>query len=102
MSSFDQFVNDVKAADPTLVGESDKDKAEIQKLSGEVEGLSKDLPVSCLFRARDQYLIRTGFEREAHSFDLPLLEPTYLGRCLVILPPTPSTSTLDVAVTYPS
>lgn len=45
MSSFDQFVNDVKAADPTLVGESDKDKAEIQKLSGEVEGLSKDLPV---------------------------------------------------------
>jgi hypothetical protein len=46
MSSFDQFVADVKAADPTLVGESDKDKAEIQKLSGEVEGLSKDLPVS--------------------------------------------------------
>jgi hypothetical protein len=46
MSSIDQFVADVKAADPTLVGESDKDKAEIQKLSGEVEGLSKDLPVS--------------------------------------------------------
>jgi hypothetical protein len=46
MSSFDQFVADVKAADPTLAGESDKDKAEIQKLSGEVEGLSKDLPVS--------------------------------------------------------
>jgi len=46
MSSFDQFVADVKAADPTLVGESDKDKAEIQKLSGEVEGLSRDLPVS--------------------------------------------------------
>ena len=46
MSSVDQFVADVKAADPTLVGESDKDKAEIQKLSGEVEGLSKDLPVS--------------------------------------------------------
>jgi hypothetical protein len=46
MSSLDQFVADVKAADPTLVGESDKDKAEIQKLSGEVEGLSKDLPVS--------------------------------------------------------
>jgi len=46
MSSFDQFVADVKAADPTLVGDSDKDKAEIQKLSGEVEGLSKDLSVS--------------------------------------------------------
>lgn len=46
MSSIDQFVSDVKAADPTLVGESDKDKTEIQKLSGEVEGLSKDLPVS--------------------------------------------------------
>jgi hypothetical protein len=48
MSSIDQFVADVKAADPTLVGESDKDKTEIQKLSGEVEGLSKDLPVSYL------------------------------------------------------
>jgi hypothetical protein len=48
MSSIDQFVADVKAADPTLVGESDKDKTEIQKLSGEVESLSKDLPVSSL------------------------------------------------------
>ena len=46
MSSVDQFVADVKAADPSLVGESDKDKTEIQKLSGDVEGLSKDLPVS--------------------------------------------------------
>lgn len=46
MSSIEQFVADVQAADPTLVGESDKDKTEIQKLSGEVEGLSKDLPVS--------------------------------------------------------
>lgn len=46
MSSIDQFVADVQAADPSLVGESDKDKTEIKKLSGEVEGLSKDLPVS--------------------------------------------------------
>jgi len=46
MSSIDQFVADVKAADPSLVGESDKDMAEIQKLSGEIEGMSKDLPVS--------------------------------------------------------
>ena len=45
MSSVDQFVADVQAADPSLVGESDKDKTEIKKLSGEVEGLSKDLPV---------------------------------------------------------
>jgi hypothetical protein len=46
MSSIDQFVAEVQAADPSLVGESDKDKTEIKKLSGEVEGLSKDLPVS--------------------------------------------------------
>jgi hypothetical protein len=44
--SLDQFVSDVQAADLTLTGESDKDKTEIQKLSGEVEGLAKDLPVS--------------------------------------------------------
>lgn len=49
MSSIDQFVADVQAADPSLVGESDKDKTEIKKLSGEVEGLSKDLPVSWSF-----------------------------------------------------
>jgi hypothetical protein len=49
MSSIDQFVAEVQAADPSLAGESDKDKTEIKKLSGEVEGLSKDLPVSCPF-----------------------------------------------------
>ena len=77
MSSIDQFVADVQAADPSLVGESDKDKTEIKKLSGEVDGFSKDLPVSwSLLNPRKVQLTWAGLEREAHSFDLPLLEPT--------------------------
>lgn len=46
MASLNQFVADVAAADPTFAGESDKDKSEITKLTGEAEGLSKDLSVS--------------------------------------------------------
>lgn len=46
MASLDQFVADVAAADPSFAGESDKDKSEITKLTGEAEGLSKDLSVS--------------------------------------------------------
>lgn len=46
MSSLHQFVADVQAADPSLAGESDKDKSEITKLAEQIEGLSKDLPVS--------------------------------------------------------
>jgi hypothetical protein len=46
MSSINQFVADVQAADPTFAGESEKDKAEVSKLSNEAEGLSKDLSVS--------------------------------------------------------
>jgi hypothetical protein len=45
MASLNQFVADVAAADPTFAGESDKDKSEITKLTGEAEGLSKDLSV---------------------------------------------------------
>lgn len=62
MSSIDQFVADVKAADPTLVGESDKDKTEIQKLSSEVEGLSKDLPVSSILLGTRSIADKVGVE----------------------------------------
>lgn len=48
MSSINQFVADVQAADPSYAGESEKDKSEITKLSEQTEGYSKDLSVSYL------------------------------------------------------
>lgn len=46
MSSINQFVADVQAADPSYAGESEKDKSEITKLSEQTEGFAKDLSVS--------------------------------------------------------
>ncbi|WWC63788.1 methionine-tRNA ligase, beta subunit [Kwoniella dejecticola CBS 10117] len=43
MSTVSDFVKAAERADPTLAGSSDKDKAEIAKLSNETEGYVKDL-----------------------------------------------------------
>jgi hypothetical protein len=46
MSSINQFIADVEAADPSYAGESEKDKSEVTKLSEQTEGFAKDLSVS--------------------------------------------------------
>ncbi|KAE8543599.1 methionine-tRNA ligase, beta subunit [Cryptococcus gattii VGV] len=43
-SQVQQFISAAVNADPSLVGQNDKDKAAIEKLVGESEGLAKDLP----------------------------------------------------------
>jgi aminoacyl tRNA synthase complex-interacting multifunctional protein 1 len=45
MSSISEFVAAAVNAQPSLAGSSDKDKAAISKLDGEVEGYAKDLKV---------------------------------------------------------
>ncbi|KIR28617.1 methionine-tRNA ligase, beta subunit [Cryptococcus deuterogattii LA55] len=43
-SQVQQFISAAVNADPSLAGQNDKDKAAIEKLVGESEGLAKDLP----------------------------------------------------------
>lgn len=47
-SQVQQFISAAVNADPSLVGQNDKDKAAIEKLVGESEGLTKDLPVGSI------------------------------------------------------
>lgn len=47
-SQVQQFISAAVNADPSLVGQNDKDKAAIEKLVSESEGLAKNLPVSSI------------------------------------------------------
>lgn len=47
-SQVQQFISAAVNADPSLVGQKDKDKAAIEKLVSESEGLAKNLPVSSI------------------------------------------------------
>lgn len=82
-SQVQQFISAAVNADPSLAGRNDKDKAAIEKLVGESEGLVKDLSVS--YKSGMEAGLRAdlfffsffsalGAQREAHPFDVSLLE----------------------------
>ena len=109
--SVPEFVAAAEKADASLQGEG-KAQTEIQKLSGEVEALSKDIAVSiviCRCAARRTGVGRSmkamkdaadlkGSRQAAHTPDLYRCEPTFKCRRWLVLPPAPYIGKLLLSV----